>query len=165
MKTKMMTLAIAGMLAAGMASCKKKDMPQEPQEKEAIEQTESVSLKPDESYSYVLPKNLRNDKYEIVTQAGNYSESTVTMNSAGDYVYTYKPAPGFTGSDVVVLSNDHEKGMKAQMPPKEHKHPPLFRHKKHECKKGDRAEEDHYVVTINFNVKGIAVPEESAIVK
>lgn len=146
MKKTVLMLATAGALVAGMASCKKEKMP-----KEAITQTVTVSLAANEKYTFTLPKNLRDDAYEITDQAEHYSLSEVGVNTAGERVFNYTPAAGYVGNDQVVLSNDEER--EAHKP---HPKGPKFglplpgRSHKGQCKGG---EEDHYIITINFVVK------------
>lgn len=140
MKKTILMLATAGALVAGMASCKKEHTP-----KEAIKQTINVSLKENESYTFSLPKNLRDDPYEITSQAQHYAVSEVGTNNSGQRVYNYTPSTGFFGNDQVIVSNDQER--------EEHKGhpggPPKGGPKPGNCKGG---EEDHYIITINFVV-------------
>ena len=146
MRKTVLMLITASALVTGMVSCKKEEMT-----KAAITQTVNVSLKMDEAYTFVLPKNLRNDPYEITTQAAHYSLSQVGTNSAGDPILQYTPAAGYVGNDQVIVSNDQEREEhkdkpkpKGPKPPKGHKPP------KGGCNGGE--EEDHYIVTVNFIV-------------
>lgn len=143
MKKTIVILATASALVAGMASCKKEKMP-----KEAITETVNVSLKTNESYQFVLPKNLRDDPYEITTQAKHAFISEVGTNTNGDRVFKYTPITDYTGTDMVVISNDQEReehqAHPAGTPPVG---PPPNEHHKHDCKGG---EEDHYIYTFNF---------------
>ena len=151
MKKTIVMLATASALIAGMASCEKKDKEEMP--KEAIKQTVNVNLKNSESYTFVLPKNLRNDPFEISTQAKHYSLSEVGLNSSSERIYQYKPTAGYVGNDVVIVSNDQEREEMEQHEHHERHHPhgPMSGgHKKGHCNKG--GEEDHYIITINFNV-------------
>lgn len=142
-------LASASALMTGMASCKKEKMP-----KAAITQTETVNLKANESYTFVLPKNLRDDPYEITSQAQHYSISEVGVNASGERIFQYKPAEGYIGSDQVVISNDEEREMHEMHPagPKP-LGAPGKKHPKGDCKGGD---EDHYIITINFVTENTA---------
>jgi hypothetical protein len=149
MRKTILMLVTASALVTGMVSCKKEEMA-----KVAITQTISVSLKMDQAYTFVLPKNLRNNPYEITSQAAHYSLSQVGVNSAGDPILQYTPATGYVGNDQVIVSNDQERGKhkkgpkhKGPKPPKGHKPP------KGDCK-GEQ-EEDHYIITVNFNIEGI----------
>ncbi len=149
-KTIVLLAAASAMLTLGV-SCKKKDLHVE---KDAITQTENVSLSADESYLFTLPKNLRNDPYEITTQASHYSISEVGVNSSGERIYKYTPAQGFTGTDVVVVSNDQEREEHKMRPDGPR---PLFPKaggpQKKDCNEKE-GEEDHYIITINFTVTG-----------
>ena len=156
MKKTIVLLATASALFTSMVSCKKKEMPTE---KEAITQTEIVTINANESYIFALPKNLRDDPYEITTQGSHYSISEVGVNSSGERIYKYTPAQGFTGTDVVVVSNDQER--------EEHKKHPGGPHPllpkaggppKGNCENKD-GKEDHYIITFNINVKGTENPE------
>lgn len=138
MRKTMVILAIASALVAGMASCKKKEMP-----REAIKQNVDVTLTSGQDYTFTLPENLRDDEYKIITQAAHYSVSSLGTNSAGERIYQYKPSATYTGSDVVVLSNDWEREQMGQHP----QGPPPGG-----CKEKE-GEEDHYIITINFVIK------------
>lgn len=141
MKKTIVILATASALLTGMVSCKKKEMPAP---KPAITQTVNVSLNTNEDYTFSLPKNLRDDEYEITTQASHYSISEVGKNSSGERIYKYTPAADFTGTDVVIVSNDEEREHQCgQHPPKGIKPP--------RPPKGE--EEDHYIITINFTIE------------
>lgn len=140
MKKTIVLLATASALLTGMVSCKKKEMPSP---KPAITQTVNVSLKTNEDYTFSLPKNLRDDEYEITTQASHYSISEVGKNSSGKHIYKYTPSTDYAGTDVVIVSNDeerdhccpqHQNGPKPPRPPK-------------------GPEEDHYTITINFTIE------------
>lgn len=134
-------LVMTSALLAGMSSCKKEETP-----KEAIKQTINVSLKNTESYSFILPENLRDDKYEITTSAGHSSISQVSINSEGKQIYKYTPATGYVGNEQVVISNDQER---EEFGSHHHPGPPPSGPKPGGCKGG---EEDHYIITINFVV-------------
>lgn len=145
MKKTMLLLAVAGSMIAGMASCKKEKTPEAP----AITQTYDVSLKVGESYTFTLPKNLRNDPYEITTQAQHASISELDVSSSGDRIYKYTPEAGYSGTDQVIVSNDQEREQNCvhpQGPP-----PPPPGTQPGNCNGG---KEDHYIVTINFTMKG-----------
>ncbi len=141
MKKAILMLVAASAIIVGTTSCKKERMP-----KEAITQTETVNMNADESYTFTLPKNLRNDPYEITHEASHFSLSEVTTNASGDMVYKYTPANGYVGTDEVTLSNDQER--------EEHKGHPAGPsqggHHKGNCEGG---EEDHYIITIKFTVQ------------
>jgi len=149
MKKTILMLASASALMAGMASCKKQEIPKEP--KEAITQTVDVKMKVDESYSFTLPKNLRDDPYEITIKAQHALISEVGINQAGDRIFSYTPTKGYTGSDQVVVSNDQER--EEHMAQKgNHQGPPKGKpHHKGKCE-GPKDEEDHYILTFNFVV-------------
>lgn len=140
MKKTIVLLAVASALITGMVSCKKKEMPAP---KAAITQTVNVSLKSNEDYTFTLPKNLRDDEYEITSQASHFSISEVGKNTSGEQIYKYTPATDFTGTDVVIVSNDEEREHGC---PKQHNGPKPPRPPKGQ-------EEDHYIVTINFTVE------------
>lgn len=148
MKKAIVMLVTASAMFVGMTSCKKERMP-----KEAIKETINVSLKMDENYTFTLPKNLRDDPFEITSHAKHSSISEVGVNASGERVYNYKPVSGYVGNDQVIVSNDQER--------EEHKNhsvgpPPPSGPKKGGCHKGKGEEEDHYIITINFVVNGTA---------
>lgn len=141
-------LACAGALIAGVASCKKKEMPNEP--KAAITQTENVNMKVDESYSFTLPKNLRDDPYEITIQAQHALISEVGVNKAGERIFSYTPAKGYSGSDQVVVSNDQEREEHMAQQGEHYRPLPLGKEpRKGKCDE-QKGEEDHYIFTFNF---------------
>lgn len=148
MKKIILILAITGTLLAGMASCNKGHTP-----KEAIKQTINVSLKANEAYTFVLPKNLRDDPYEVTSDPVNFTISDIGEDSLGNKVYLYLPSHDYTGTDAVVLSNDQERESHQQHP----QGPPPNAggsagkgHQKEKCKGGD---EEHYIITINFTIE------------
>jgi hypothetical protein len=143
MKKMFLMLATAGTMMAGLASCTKEDTPAP-----AITQTENVSLRVGESYTFTLPKNLRDDPYEITTPAQHASVSELGVNSSGDRIYSYTPAAGYSGTDQVVVSNDQERE-------EHHPHPqgpPPGGPHSGSC--SNSGPEDHYIITINFVMKG-----------
>src|ERR1044072_2291690 len=105
MKKTMLLLAVAGSMIAGMASCKKEETPVPP-----ITQTYDVSLRVGESYTFSLPKNIRNDPYEIINAEKHATVSQLCMDSTGAPVYKYTPETGYAGSDQVVVSNARKPG-------------------------------------------------------
>lgn len=129
-----------------MSSCKKET----PEPKAAITQTVDVSLKANESYTLELPKNLRDDEYQITSQAAHYSISSVGVNAAGNRIYQYTPGTAYTGTDEVIVSNDWEREQHAHQPPPSGScsHPSG-------C---DKQEEDHYIITIRFTITNPEVP-------
>jgi hypothetical protein len=152
MKKTILLLVSASALSVGMTSCKKGEREPE-QPKPAIQQSYDAKLVANQTYTFALPKNLRDDHYEILSEAQHFSLSQVTENANGDYIYTYKPAADYVGADQVILSNDWER---EEMPEhkEHHKHhllPPPGGRKHHgNCEK--KGEEDHYIITINFNM-------------
>lgn len=154
MKKTIVMLVTASAMFVGMTSCKKERM-----QKDAIKETINVNLKTDENYTFTLPKNLRDDPYEITTQAKHASISEVGVNASGERVYNYKPTSDYVGSDQVIVSNDQER--------EEHQNhsagpPPPGGPKKGGCHKGKGEEEDHYIITINFIVNGTATTSTTA---
>lgn len=166
MKKTIILLATASALIAATASCKKEHMP-----KEAVVQTVNVSIKANESFTFELPKNLRDDPFEITSQAAHFSVSELGVNAAGNRIFSYTPSKDFTGTDKVILSNDQEREQHQhpggppqngcsqqgpppaggpQGPPPSGGHQCGGHHHKGNCNKG---EEDHYIITINFVVE------------
>ena len=82
-----------------MQSCEKFQF----QEKATVEQTVNATLKTNGSYSFTLPTDIDDDAFYILTDATNASVSRLTSTT-----YEYTPAVGFVGTDVIVLSNEHE---------------------------------------------------------
>ncbi len=116
-----------------------------------VTKTESVTLKLGESYSYVLPTDIGDDPFSIVTQSVNHLRSELTTNANGESVYVYVPQNGFVGTDVVVISNEHimlECGMEPKGGQHHFSHGPRPHH-------GDKMEDHtHYNITITFEVTG-----------
>lgn len=128
-------------MIAQMASCKKEETPAVP-----ITQTVDVGLKMGESYTFSLPKNLRNDPYQITTAAKHASVSQLCVDSAGTRIYKYTPEAGYSGTDQVIVSNNQESGHTcpaSQGPP-----PAGTGHGN--C---SGTQEDHYIVTLNFTMQ------------
>ena len=137
---------MAGIVALSATACRKK----EPTPKPAIQQTVNVALKTNEAYTFTLPKNKRDDAYEITSSAQHATISQVGKDAAGNQIYQYTPAANFSGTDQVIVGNDEELREHANHPKP---HPHLFPrpHPHHgDCDKG--GEEDHYVITINFTI-------------
>ena len=153
MKKTILLLVSASALSVGMTSCKKGEKePQEP--KPAIEQNFDAKLSANQTYTFALPKNLRDDHYEIISEAQHFSLSELSENANGDRIYTYKPAADYVGTDQVILSNDWEREEHAGKL-EHHKHrllPPPPGAKRHHKKCDKGGEEEHYIVTINFTM-------------
>src|SRR4051812_9302396 len=137
MKKTLLLLAVAGSMIAGMASCKKEETPVP-----TITQTVDVGLRVGESYTFSLPKNLRNDPYEITTQAKHATVSQLCVDSSGARIYKYTPEAGYSGIDQVIVSNEHERSQNCTPP----QGPPPAGAGHGDCNGG---KEDHYIVTIN----------------
>ncbi|HET6992161.1 MAG TPA: hypothetical protein VFJ43_12590 [Bacteroidia bacterium] len=149
MKNLFFVLTIASAAIVGMQSCKKE---QQDLQKPAITQTENVQLRANESYTFVLIKNKRDDEYRFTTQAQHYSISTLGVDANGNRVYQYTPALNYVGTDQVVVSNDWERneshdphGNCTAGPP-----PPPQGNGGPQGGNCNGGEEDHYIVTINF---------------
>jgi hypothetical protein len=145
MKKAAILFATTGLLLSGITSCKKEEQHRPP-----IQEALNIALKANESYTFTLPKNKRNDPYEIAQQAGHYSISAVGEDASGNRIYQYTPATDYTGTDEVVVANPKEEG-EHHPSPGEHPKPGLFHHEHHGgC---DGGEEDHYIVTIHFTIE------------
>lgn len=137
-------LAMASFLVVGMTSCDKEE-----EMEEAITQNLEVKLMMNEDYTFTLPENLRDDKYEITSPAAHASISIVGLDAQGNQIYQYTPEENYTGTDLVVLSNDQEREEHGNRPP----HPPKGFHLRK--KPGNCGEkEDHYIITIQFTIEG-----------
>jgi hypothetical protein len=139
MKKTMLLLAVAGVMAAGMASCKKDEMPAS-----AITQTIDVGLKVGESYTFALPGNTGN--YEILSPATHASLSAIGVNNSGEHIYEYTPEAGYSGSDQVIVSNDKDKKPDCAHP----QGPPPAGAQHGDCT-GEK--DEHYTITINFTMQ------------
>ena len=147
-KMKKMTLlfAAASVAMIGMQSCKK-----EQNHKPPINESFDIQLKANEVYTFSLPKNKRDDAYEITTQSAHFSISEVGKDVSGNRIYQYTPSLNYTGTDMVVVANVEENP--ANQPPtggggkpKPHLFPPAH---SGNCNGG---EEDHYIITIHFTI-------------
>ncbi|MFL5765675.1 MAG: hypothetical protein ACJ77K_17145 [Bacteroidia bacterium] len=133
-------LFVAAALLSGITSCKKEE-----QHKPPIQETLNIELKANEAYTFTLPRNKRNDSYEITSQAAHYSISTVGEDASGNRIYQYTPATDYTGTDAVVIANPkEEEDHHGNCAGKPHLLPPP-----HDKCDGP---EDHYIVTINFTI-------------
>jgi hypothetical protein len=145
MKKITLLLAAASLVVIGTQSCKKEENHKPP-----ISQTLSIELKANESYSFTLPKNKRDDSYEITTQSNHYSISEVGEDASGNRIYKYTPSLNYVGTDQVVVANPKEDGQEHQGncngKPEHHLLPPPHKHQE----VADGGEEDHYIITINF---------------
>jgi len=82
-----------------MQSCEKFQF----QKKATVEQTVNATLKTNGSYSFTLPTDIDDDAFYVLADATNASVSRLTSTT-----YEYTPAVGFVGTDMIVLSNEHE---------------------------------------------------------
>ncbi|MBX7241738.1 MAG: hypothetical protein K1X92_08310 [Bacteroidia bacterium] len=122
-----------------------------------VTKTESAAIKLGETYSYTLPTDIGDDPFAIVTQTVNHQRSELTTNTNGESVYVYVPQAGFTGTDVVVISNEHNPDI-IECSTGEHAgggRPPLFgprgpRHHDMDMKE----DHTHYNITITIEVTG-----------
>lgn len=143
MKKAARLLAFAGIAMIGIQSCKKEEKPKPP-----VLQSYDVQLKANEAYTFTLPKNKRNDPYEITSQSNHYTISAVGEDASGNRIYQYTPAKDYAGTDRVVIANPKEEHPDhGKCGPK----PPMI-HPKHPHGDCDKDEEDHYIVTINFTI-------------
>lgn len=146
MKKSMLSIAGALALFSLIVACKKEKAPKAP-----IEQTVESSLKAGEEFSFVLPKNLRNDPFEINLSPAHDSICELTVNAAGEPVLRYISVSGFTGTEEIVISNDQELREHKDAKGGPHGKGPKFRiHHKNSCSKGK--EEDHFVIRFKLDV-------------
>ncbi|MBC7864319.1 MAG: hypothetical protein IAF38_15175 [Bacteroidia bacterium] len=144
MKKTILILTIAGALVVNMTSCRKEGMRKS---RKPIAETINVQMKVNEAYTFVLPKNMRDDSYYFIEQASHSSISALGKNANGDRIYQYTPALNYYGKDRVVVSNaevEYQAQGSCWNP-----HPADA--PKGNCD-GKGGEEDHYIVTINFDV-------------
>jgi hypothetical protein len=146
MKKTMLLFIVAGSIIAGIASCKKEEMPAT-----VNMQTFDVSLKVGESYTFSLPESVRNIPYEISSEAKHASVSTVCVDSTGTPIYKYTPEPGYSGSDQVIISNDRERNQNCTAA----QGPPPGETPRGACGGG---KEEHYIITLNFTMEENATP-------
>ena len=148
MKKMTLLLATASFAVIGMQSCKK----EENDHKSPISETINVQLKANEAYTFTLPKNKRDDEYEITTHPSHSIISEVGRDASGSRIYQYTPSLNYVGTDQVVVANpqEGEQDHDGNGPKPKHHHllPPPHGHHGG-C---DGGEEDHYIVTINFIV-------------
>jgi hypothetical protein len=151
MKKLMFLVALVSLVF--MQSCEKFQF----QKKATVEKTVEATLKVNESYTFTLPTDIDDDAFAILTDATNASISRLTPTT-----YEYTPAVDFVGTEVIVLSNDHE--MEAMgggcgnhgdhdSLDNDHdslKHPHHPRLGFHPRKKV--ADHNHYKITINLNI-------------
>lgn len=141
---KKLILLLSGITVLSTVACRKKEMPPKP----AIQQTVNVQLKANEAYTFVLPKNKRNDEYEITSSAQHATISQLGVDASGNRIYQYTPVSNFTGIDQVIVANDEELRERHEHPkPRFH----LFPHHG-DCDKDKGGEEDHYIITLNFTI-------------
>ncbi|MGZ3862592.1 MAG: hypothetical protein ACXVPN_02235 [Bacteroidia bacterium] len=142
---KKMILLMAGIVALSATACRKKEMPPKP----PVQQTVDVALKTNQAYTFTLPKNKRNDAYEITANPQHAMISKLGADASGNFVYEYTPVSNFSGTDQVIVANDQELREHAGHPkPRPHLFP---HHPRGDCANGE--EEDHYVITFNFTVE------------
>ncbi len=152
MKKIALFVALAGMSALTLQSCKK----EKPIERAPIAITENVSLKINESYTFTMPANTSDDAFAISKQAEHFKISELGKNAEGKEVYLYTPAQDYKGTDQVVMANPEEEHHGGEHHGGEHHAgtPPLGggHHGGGNC--GNHEEEKNYVITINFVIDG-----------
>ena len=142
---KKVIVLLTGVMVLGNVACRKKEHPPKP----AIQQTVNVQLKTNQAYTFTLPKNKRDDAYEITANPQHATVSQIGRDAAGNQIYQYTPVANFSGNDQVIVGNDEELREHADHP-KPHPHFFPHPHPKGDCDKGE--EEDHYVITIHFTI-------------
>jgi hypothetical protein len=151
MKKLMFLVALVSLVF--MQSCEKFQF----QKKATVEQTVEATLKVNESYTFTLPTDIDDDAFAILTDATNASVSRLTPTT-----YAYTPAVDFLGTDVIVLSNEHEMdemgGGCGHHGPDSLGHPiDSLGHHPHHPHFGPHprkkvADHNHYKITINLNI-------------
>lgn len=82
-------------------SCKKED-----NDDIILSETIEVTIGQKESFSYTLPNSNNNKLFTVRDQSNNFAVTSInTDNTASTFVYT--PSENFTGTDLVVLSNEN----------------------------------------------------------
>ena len=136
-----LVLTVASLAMVSMQSCKKKEAPKPP-----VQETINAQLQTNEARTFVLPKNKRDDAYEIKLNPLHATISQLGTDASGNSIYQYTPVLDFTGNDQVVVSNAEE-----LKEPCHHRHhgilPPPHPHG--DCNGG---EEDHYIIKIIFTI-------------
>ncbi len=145
MKKTTLLFAIASLALLTMASCEKEDS-----EKPASSETINTSLKINESYTFTLPATSKPEDFKIVTQGTHSSISQISKDASGNITYNYTPAAGYTGADMVVLSNEEEEGHHGKCG----RHHEGNHRKKHHRHHDDDNEADgqKHIITINFTI-------------
>ena len=69
-----------------------------------ITQTVNARISTNETYTYALPTNVSSHDFGITSPGTGATVSAIGKDVAGTLTYTYTPAPGFTGTDHIVLS-------------------------------------------------------------
>jgi 5'-3' exonuclease len=153
MKMKKMTLvlAAASLFLTGMQSCKKEENRKPP-----IKENINVDLAANQSYTFSLPKNKRDDAYEISSQPAHFAINEVGKDATGNRIYKYTPSLNYHGTDQVVIANveedEHQGGGNCNSNP-----PPSHGHGHGDCNGGD---EDHYIITLHFNIQNTSATDK-----
>jgi len=137
-------LAIA---ALSLTSCNKK-------EEVLLTPSYSYHLNANETYIFTLPTNT-DDEFVISTNPSHASINLLGLDSAGNKIYTYKPALDYTGTDHIVLSTVegmHPKGPHPKGPKANQNNP---NHPKGNCHSEEN--ENDYVITIDFIIDPVVL--------
>lgn len=94
-------LIILAILAGAIVSCEKKH-----DDPNAIH----VSVKSGETYQTNLGRTAIEEGMRISRQAAHFSVSKLGQDSTMNWIYSYKPVDGFTGTDEVKLTRDISTG-------------------------------------------------------
>lgn len=107
-KTAMKQLTFYGIALAFLAgaafSCSKHH--NDPNDPNAVQ----VTVKSGETYQKDMGRTAIEEGMRISRQAEHFSVSKLAQDSAIHWIYTYKPAEGFTGTDEVKLTRDISPG-------------------------------------------------------
>src|ERR1041384_8034399 len=86
-----------------------------PDEDITITQTVNARISANETYTYTLPANVSSHDFGITSPGNHASVSAIQKDVAGSLTYIYKPAPGFTGTDHIVISTIGENENEGEM--------------------------------------------------
>lgn len=150
MKKSGLVLTLAGVLFVALTSCNKPAQT-------VVEKTITIQLNENQEYSFVLPESIQRDAYAFLQQASHYNISMIDKNASGEQFYHYLPALDYRGNDQVILSDAPDPSTNAQGEPQ-----CGFGMGQGNGPCGDKPQDDHHRITINFVIGAANAGTETA---
>ncbi|MBA2612032.1 MAG: Ig-like domain-containing protein [Bacteroidetes bacterium] len=159
MKKTSLLFAIASIVLITLPSCKKTE-----QEELPVTETIHATVKLNETYSYILPMNEGHIPYTIAKQGEHDNISVIEKSADGSFVYKYTPTANFTGSDMVIISNEKEGHGNCEHQDHDSDHGERRHNRRGHHGNGEHHEHEmqKHIITINFTIANKVANKASA---